>query len=115
MKPFDLTKALAGEPVVTRDGQPVTQLTKFDCDSAYPLRAVIDGKIISFTIDGICLSKRQCSHDLFMAEPERWVNVYWDESKNKAVSFGVYNSRAIAELNVYSSNSQHYQTTIKLK
>jgi len=30
MKPFDLEQALAGAPVCTREGKPVTQLTKFD-------------------------------------------------------------------------------------
>jgi hypothetical protein len=30
MKPFNLEEALAGKPVVTRSGDPVTQIVKFD-------------------------------------------------------------------------------------
>lgn len=113
MKPFDLEKALAGEPVVTRDGNPVTQVTKFDCDSAYPLRAVIDGKIISFTTNGNTNVSIEHEHDLFMAEPERWVNVYWNEEKQNAYCGFHHSSEAEAKANI--NNPNYYQTTIKLK
>lgn len=43
MKPFDLEKALAGERVVTRDGDEVTQITKFDLiRSEYFIRGVVE-------------------------------------------------------------------------
>jgi hypothetical protein len=121
MKPFDLEKALAGEPVVTRDGQAVTQLTKFDCDSEYPLCAVIDGVLITYTINGSYYTingsykeGEQHDLDLFMAEPERWANVYWDEEKNYGfISSVIYSSEAEARANIH--DFQHYQTTIKLK
>lgn len=40
LKPFDLEKALAGEPVVTRQGEEVTQLTLFKTSSIYTLRVL---------------------------------------------------------------------------
>jgi hypothetical protein len=117
MKKFDLEKALAGEAVVTRDGREVTQLTKFDCDGNYPLCAVVDGKIISFTIDGTYLSKRgECLYDLFMTEPEMWMNVYWDHKISKANSIRcTYPSEKEAKANINIDTMRNYQTTIKLK
>ena len=78
LKPFDLEKALAGEPVVTRDGQEVTQLKKFDVDGE-PLVGVHDGTIETWEIDGSYINHTQESLlDLFMAPVEKvvWVNVY---------------------------------------
>jgi hypothetical protein len=40
MKPFDLEQALAGAPVCTREGKPVTQLTKFDLPEKGVVRLV---------------------------------------------------------------------------
>lgn len=82
MKPFDLEKALAGEPVVTRDGRPVTQVTKFDApNDPNPVIAVIDGDTQSFTLTGAYYSQsREHQYDLFMAtktvKKEGWVNLY---------------------------------------
>jgi hypothetical protein len=80
MKPFDLQKALAGEPVVTRDGRPVTDLHRFD---AYTGRqknwGVVSGKLLgwddsgNYGFDGVKLES-----DLFMATKKRtvYVNFY---------------------------------------
>ena len=82
MKPFDLEKALAGEPVVTRDGRPVTQVTKFDApNDPNPVVAVIDGDTQSFTLTGAYFGQgKENEYDLFMAtktvKKEGWVNLY---------------------------------------
>lgn len=81
MKPFDLQKALAGEPVVTRDGKPVTQITKFDANERrYCVAAVIDCEIETFSIDGKFRIEDISQYDLFMAtktvKKEGWVNLY---------------------------------------
>lgn len=78
MKPFNLEQALAGEPVVTRAGKPVTQLTKFDSnDSAMPLRGVTENKIQAWSSVGL-YSSGESRYDLFMATKKRtvWVNIY---------------------------------------
>jgi len=68
MKEFNLERALAGYPVITRDGRAVTQLHKFDAaDSSYQLIGVIGELIFDFTIDGYSSIGREVSHDLFMA------------------------------------------------
>ena len=53
MKPFDLEKALAGEPVITLGGEAVTDLHLFDVAITYPLYGVVEGTVISFTKEGI--------------------------------------------------------------
>jgi hypothetical protein len=112
MKKFDLEKALAGEAVVTRDGRDVTQLTKFDCSANHdPIWGVIEGELMSFSIEGNYL-RYPSSYDLFMAESERWVNVYWDEEQGLH-NGKIYPSQAAAK--EYLDGHITYQTTIKLK
>lgn len=70
MKAFDLEKALAGEKVVTRGGKEVTQLTLFEASDDHPLAGVVDGKMESFTEDGVftMLCEGASRYDLFMYE-----------------------------------------------
>lgn len=78
MKPFDLEKALAGEPVITKEGKEVTQLTYFDTIERHCLYGVVDGEVYSWNIDG----KIFIDPDLFMAPKikKRWVNLYHTET-----------------------------------
>lgn len=81
MKPFNLEAALAGAPVVTRDGKPVQELHLFK--STAPIQSlfgVIDGRVNSFTPstgryydDG-----EEHDKDLFMASTREtgWINIY---------------------------------------
>ena len=64
--PFDLEKARQGAKLITGDGRPVTDFYYFKTaivekyfptndvveERRYPIRAVIDGRIHSFTIEG---------------------------------------------------------------
>ena len=88
MKPFDLEKALAGARVVTRSGKEVTQLRKFETESEYCLVAVVDGRIKSFTIQGVFNCGANAEYDLFMAPEKReyWCNVYKYDNGNIVVS-----------------------------
>jgi hypothetical protein len=117
MKPFDLEKALAGEPVVTRDGNPVTQLIKFEAKEerdGYVLYGVVNNKIFTF-LDSGKYDRTFESHcfDLFMAEPERWVNVYFNERINKFWKSAFYNSEKFAK--EVADGNAYYQATIKIK
>lgn len=80
MKPFDLELALAGCPVVTRDGREVTQITlfKIPCD---PVVGVVDGMLITWPKSGEYQTSEKSVLDLFMAPKKRtvWVNVYPEE------------------------------------
>jgi hypothetical protein len=107
MKPFDLQKALAGEPVVTKQGDKIIQLHYFpNLGSEFK---VIVHKEHSFLVDTYKIDgsygDKESELDLIMSEPEQWVNVYWS---------GVYQSEADAKSNM-SIGSKIYQTTIKIK
>lgn len=67
--PFDLEKALAGEPVITRDGRPVDEVHLFKTDTTeYPLRYVTEGKTLCCDKSGrYWANGAEVSGDLFMA------------------------------------------------
>lgn len=80
MKPFDLTRALAGDPVITRDGRQVTELHHFKTakNQNNGVFAIIDGEAFTFDYNGKYLAISSHIMDLFMAPKKRtiWVNVY---------------------------------------
>lgn len=82
MKPFNLEKALTGEPVVTRDGRPVYDLHHLEhSNNAKRLITVIDGTTFFFYGDGIyCVGREESQYDLFMAPVKRtvWGVMYRD-------------------------------------
>lgn len=80
-KPFDLLKALAGDPVVTRKGIPVNNLHLFkDKDIDQPLCGIIKDQI-EITAWNVCGQFLQVigghDYDLFMVETTRklWIAV----------------------------------------
>ena len=101
MKPFDLERALAGDPVVTRYGRPVTQLTLFKDTDAWPLVGIIDRRMYSFNIDGKStgLISKDGFFDLFMAPKvqKRWVVVKHSQLSGREFVAGPYDSKAEAD------------------
>ena len=93
MKPFNLQEALAGKPVVTRDGRKVTQLHLFECDAKVPLFGFVENStcIYQFRKDGQWISEPS-GLNLFMASTEKtvWVNLYHGWT-------GGYDSQEIAD------------------
>lgn len=79
MQPFNLEKALAGAPVVTREGIPATDFHYFEREkSVFNVSALVDGIVGRFTADGYSYTDNMS--DLFMA-PERrtmWGVLYRD-------------------------------------
>jgi hypothetical protein len=73
LKPFDLEAALRGEPVVTRDGRPVTQLHLFkDTTCNLPLIGVVNHLLQNFTEEGkYIFAEDDSRHDLFMAPKKK--------------------------------------------
>lgn len=81
--PFDLERALAGDPVQTRDGKPFTQIHKFNTTVPYCIAGVLDGFLKLYTRDGkYNPALGDTNSDLFMAPKVReyWVNVYRNTS-----------------------------------
>jgi len=123
MKPFDLEKALAGEPVVTRDGRKVTQLHMFNCDECliYPLYGVVFENLEKWKRDGKYNIREESQNDLFMAEKEMccWVNVYQNGyHKNYLFVGDSYGSKKTALENIQNITNiekHKYIKTIKIK
>ena len=80
MKPFNLEEALAGKPVVTRQGIPVTQIVHFkNVNNRYEIFGVLNNEIESWTILGeYNKSLNNHARDIFMLPEKKsiWVNVY---------------------------------------
>lgn len=79
MKPFNLAEALAGKPVVTRDGRNVTGIAHLpSITHDFRVIALINGHMSTFTERGTWCPNAGADSDLFMAEETRewFVNVY---------------------------------------
>lgn len=79
MKPFNLEQALAGKPVVTRDGRPVTQLHLFKVDNPFPLCGLTENnRIHQWSENGKQFLEGDNAGDLFMASEKKsgWINIY---------------------------------------
>jgi hypothetical protein len=78
MKPFNLERALAGEPVITRDGRPV-KIAGYneEADDDSKVALWIGGYVYGCSDSGIYnfIRNRESNFDLFMAPTERkeWI------------------------------------------
>lgn len=72
MEPFDLERALAGDPVVTRDGREVMQIRLFDSvTDGSPVAGVVGGFLFTFSRNG---ESETYSRYLFMKPKTHMVN-----------------------------------------
>lgn len=115
MKEFDLNAALEGQPVITRDGRKVTELHHFKSyDGDYPVYAVINNAVLSYTKEG--KYNKSCGHplDLCMAPKviEKWMNIY-EEEGILWMSVG-HDSEAEAKAKIICGISAKYIKTIKV-
>lgn len=106
MKPFSLESWRAGEPVITRDGQQVEQLTYFEnaTQCEFKLMGVVNGNIHSFKMNGkYSTFEKDNNLDLFHPEPEMWVNVYHSQNGLSKYQFDygvIHHSKEEAEKNI---------------
>lgn len=114
MEKFNLERALAGEPVVTRDGREVTEIHLFKTiKTNYPLIVVVGGDNQEYTEEGKFNINVYSNDDLFMKPKvvEGWFNVY--VNNNGIVVTGVpYPSEEVAKVNIAEPSS--YIKTIKI-
>lgn len=88
-----------GFEVVTRSGEKVTQLTKFECNNIYPVIGVLSNNLIqSWTHEGFCSDQVPQNNDLLIRPipRERWVVVVERAGSNWAA--GIEESEKNAEL-----------------
>ena len=104
MREFNLEQALAGAPVCTRDGRPVTQLVKFDCEYEFCVFGIADGGPISWLESGRHLESMESDADLFMAPTKKtgWVARY-----NNDYVRGVYKYESEALVKAPGALSYH--------
>ena len=78
MKTFNLERALAGDPVITRAGEPVEQLHKFDTIENDCIFGVVEGEVYSWRIGGEFYKEGESDKDLFMVIKKHrgWINIY---------------------------------------
>lgn len=99
MRPFNLELWKAGEPVITRDGRKIEQLTYFDnISSCYKFYGTLEGDVYAWTFEGKKWDFEYDNDDildLFHPEPEMWVNAY---KEGDSIYFSsVYKSQKDAE------------------
>jgi hypothetical protein len=118
MKPFDLQKALAGDPVITRDGKPVTEIHHFKTwKDEFRVFGEIRGILRKFKEDGRFVLNSDSDMDLFMAETSEtgfWINVFYDKDRNMPW-LGVNRYQTKEEAEEHLTDHKWYQTSIKLK
>jgi hypothetical protein len=114
MEQFNLERALAGEPVITRDGHEVYELVKFDRVKSYPIAGIIDGLLHRWTIDGkeFGHNSDESSLDLFMKPKENalWVNVYKDRFGGSLFIGQAHREEALAQRAIGSTHAEFIKT-----
>jgi hypothetical protein len=120
--PFNLERALAGDPVVYRDGTPVIEVTRFK--SGNVLKPVISlanrGVTVSHYETGTVYVAVASGHDLFMAAKTKtkkvWVNLYGDMYRINSGS-AVYETKSEAESSHLHSDHDDlpYLTTVEVE
>lgn len=108
LKPFNLERALAGDPVITRGGKKVLELHFFSTPNTCPIAGFIDGSITlqRWTIDGYeyedatGILANESIFDLFMAPIEKSGFIKIFSTKNneiiKAATSCIYDNEADA-------------------
>jgi hypothetical protein len=97
MRAFHLEAALAGHPVQTRDGRPVTQLVKFDCAHGYCVFGVAEGGPVSGWYEsGRCLEWVESNNDIFMAPVKKtgWVARYAHDDGTTYINTTIFKDKA---------------------
>jgi hypothetical protein len=112
MEQFNLERALAGEPVITRNGKEVKQLTRIDYDTDYVIFGVIDRELYRWTINGEYFVREEDGRDLFMKPKENalWLNVWKDRDSGKLFIGQAHREEALAQRAIDSTHAEHIKT-----
>ena len=120
LKPFDIKKAKAGEPVCTRDGRKA-RIICFDRDWDMHIVALVTDplgeSVHCYLSNGKVDSDKQNDEDLMMLpeKKEGWVNVYRDcDGANITKDDNIYSSREAAIASAQFIDGNHYVATTKI-
>jgi hypothetical protein len=112
MKSFDLEQALFGKPVVTRSGDPVTQIVKFDLKNniPYSIAGIHNGHICTWSSEGIFNISTDTQHqmDLFMALQSKflWINLWQQLHENGNYQTTVHTREDRADMEIENNFRQ---------
>jgi len=113
MRPFDIELWKAGEPVVTRDGREVKELTYFRTKKGiWKVYGTVDGELNAWNDAGSSLSNTESHLDLFHPESEMWVNVY--NRGGIIVADDIYFTEIDSKKSIYILSKDKYIGTYKL-
>ena len=106
MKEFNLSAALAGIPVVTRDGQEVKELKIFST-ARYPedvLAGTVEGKIQTWNEKGRFNQYGDSARDLFMVGNKKtgWINIY--KGTQNETGRNIWSTKELALANTTTSS-----------
>jgi hypothetical protein len=118
MKPFNLLQALEGKPVITRNGELVTEIIQFaNISSPYCIAGICNGTIYTWSIDGQIdvISDLEHKKDLFMAEESKtiWINV-WKHVKDGSLSASVHSRKDKCDMEIDELLSHTLIKTIEI-
>ncbi len=116
MKKFNLERALAGDPIVTRAGKEVTQIKSFEVEKGYNVVGIVDGEITTFTDKGqFDFDNNDSDYDLFMATVKKtyWTNFYQTKDGDPYSLSRPYYSKEEAERNK-NTDTMLYHSTIEI-
>lgn len=102
--PFNLERALAGDPVVTREGKQVAEIHYFKTVNS--LYAVIDNLLISFYTCGNYSLNKEYPDDLFMAPKTKklWIGVSKMQDEDADTNCHVLSYYGYSDLEVLKKN-----------
>lgn len=111
-KPFDLQKAMAGEPVVTREGRPY----KFgaynpDANKGHELSGWVNGEVVAnYSDNGRFYNDVEDNRDLFMAAKTQkvWVNLW--RNFDDSIESCAFTIEELSEIHKNSKNRQFLKT-----
>lgn len=116
MKPFNLEEAIAGKTLITRGGRKVLKFHYFGEEFDECIVAVIEGckGLNVFYKNGRYFKDEEDINDLCMAEPEIWVNLFYNPTQD-AVWLGINRYQTEEEAKEHLTDHKWYQTSIKIK
>ena len=122
MKPFNLQEYLSNPSrnVVTRDRKATARIICTDCNSEYPIIALLSYSENSecceaYTADGRFSIYEECNSDLFF-EPEKregWVNIYKIPDTDELETSIIFNTKEEAES--HSVDNPNYVSTARIQ
>lgn len=116
LKPFNLERALAGDPVVTRDGRKIIEIIKFNSDINHPIFALVENRINAEwrTLEGKYWDNQESESDLFMIPIKKtyWINIYKNEYGIRLYHDTFFNSKEDA---INSKILRNYHSTVHVE